>query len=128
MAQRSDTLSRRERQIMDVVYRRGTATAAEVHADLPNAPSRTTVRTLLNILKTKGHLKHSVDGLTFVYVPSRPRDLAARSAFRGLLETFFDGSLEKAVATHLGDDAANLTREELDRLSELIRKSRNKGK
>src|SRR5438128_1318670 len=127
MTQQNASLSRRERQIMDVIYRRGKATAAEVHGDLPDAPSRTAVRTLLNILESKGHLTHTLDGLTFVYAPSRPREQAARSAFRGLLETFFEGSLEKAVATHLGDNAANLSREELDRLSELIRKARKKG-
>src|SRR5262245_45195701 len=128
MVKRNDPLSRRERQIMDVIYRRGQATAAQVHAGLPDAPSRTAVRTLLGILESKGHLKHTLDGLTFVYAPTRPREQAARSAFLGLLETFFDGSLEKAVATHLGDDATSLTREELDRLSELIRKARKKGK
>lgn len=128
MNSRNDPLSRRERQIMDVIYRLGKATAADVHREIPHAPSRTAVRTLLNILEAKGHLTHTLDGITFVYAPSRPREQAARSAFRGLLETFFEGSLEKAVATHLADDAAKLTPEELDRLSELIRKARKKGK
>ena len=129
MAGRSDDhLSRRERQIMDIVYRRGKATAAEVLAELPDPPSKTAVRTLLRILEDKGHLTHQQEGQTYVYRPSRPRTVAARSAFRRVLETFFDGSLEKAVAMHLGDAATELSPEELARLAELIRQARNKGR
>jgi predicted transcriptional regulator len=128
MARAIDPLSRRERQIMEIIYRRGKATAAQVHDALPDAPSRTAVRTLLRILEDKGHLTHEQDGLTFVYAPSRPREQAGRSAFRGVLETFFEGSLEKAVAAHLGEDARNLPPEELDRLADLIRQARKKGK
>jgi predicted transcriptional regulator len=123
-----NSLSRRERQIMDVVYRRGQATAAEVLAELPDPPGKTAVRTLLGILEKKGHLKHRQDGLAYVYLPSRPRTQAARSALRRVLQTFFDGSLEKAVAAHLGDPASDLAPEELARLLELIHQARKKGR
>src|SRR5581483_10646808 len=109
-------LSRRERQIMDVVYARGEATAADVFGDLPDPPSKTAVRTLLRILAEKGHLTHRQDGLRYVYRPSRPRERAGRSALRRVLDTFFDGSLEKAVAAHLGDAATDLSPKELKRL------------
>jgi predicted transcriptional regulator len=122
-----DALSRRERQIMDIVYRRGKATAVDVVAELPDPPSKTAVRTLLRILEEKGHLKHVQEGLAYVYLPSRPRAQAARSAFRRVLATFFEGSLEKAVAAHLGDGAAQLNADELQRLAELIRQARKKG-
>jgi predicted transcriptional regulator len=124
----AEQLSRRERQIMDVIYRRGQASAAEVLAELPDPPGKTAVRTLLRILEDKGHLTHRQEGLTYVYVPSRPRDQAGRSALRRVLQTFFDGSLEKAVAAHLGDSAADLSPEELRRLADLIRQARQKGK
>jgi predicted transcriptional regulator len=124
----AEQLSRRERQIMDVIYRKGQATAAEVLAELPDPPGKTAVRTLLRILEDKGHLKHRQEGLAYVYVPSRPRDQAGRSALRRVLQTFFEGSLEKAVAAHLGDSAADLSPEELQRLAELIRQARKKGK
>jgi predicted transcriptional regulator len=120
-------LSRRERQIMDIVYRLGRASAAQVQAELDDPPSKTAVRTLLRILEDKGHLKHVQEGLAYVYVPSRPRAQAARSAFRRVLETFFEGSLEKAVAAHLGDRASDLAPAELDRLADLIRQARKKG-
>jgi predicted transcriptional regulator len=125
--QPAEQLSRRERQIMDVVYRLGQATAAEVLAELPDPPGKTAVRTLLRILEEKGHLRHRQEGLAYVYLPSRPRDQAGRSALRRVLQTFFDGSLEKAVAAHLGDAAADLSREELERLADLIRQARKKG-
>src|SRR5215470_4985098 len=100
-----ETLSRRERQIMDIVYARGEATAADVLAGLPDPPTKTAVRTLLRILEEKGHLTHRQEGLTYVYRASRPRGRAGRTALRRVLRTFFDGSLEKAVAAHLGDAA-----------------------
>jgi predicted transcriptional regulator len=129
MADRApEQLSRRERQIMDIVYRRGRATAAEVLAELPDPPTKTAVRTLLRILEEKGHLKHRQEGLAYVYVPSRPRDQAGRSALRRVLQTFFDGSLEKAVAAHLGDEATELSAAEMQRLADLIREARKKGK
>jgi predicted transcriptional regulator len=123
-----DPLSRRERQIMDVVYARGAASAADVHAALPDPPSRTAVRTLLRILEEKGHLRHRQEGLTYVYEPTRPRGHAGRSALQRVLQTFYDGSLEKAVAAHLNDGAAPLSAEELARLAQLIRQARQKGR
>ena len=123
-----EQLSRRERQIMDIVYRRGRATATEVLADLPDPPTKTSVRTLLRILEEKGHLVHRQEGLAYVYLPSRPRAQAGRSALRRVLQTFFDGSLAKAVAAHLGDEASNLSADELKPLADLIRQARKKGK
>jgi predicted transcriptional regulator len=120
-------LSRRERQILDVVYARGEASAAEVWAALPDAPSKTAVRTLLNILELKGHLTHRQEGLKYIYLPTRPRERAGQSALRRVLDTFFDGSLERAVAAHLGDSAADLSSEELARLAALIKQARKKG-
>ena len=122
-----ENLSRRERQIMDVVYARGEVSAADVHAALPDPPSRTAVRTLLRILEDKGHVQHRRDGLRYLYRPSRPRGPAGRSAFRRVLDTFFDGSLANAVAAHLGD-ATDLSPAELARLAALINQARKKGR
>jgi BlaI family transcriptional regulator, penicillinase repressor len=119
-------LSRRERQIMDIVYARSEASASEVWQALPDPPSRTAVRTLLRILEEKGHLRHKKRGREFVYQPTRPRRRAGRSAFRRVLDTFFDGSLEKAVAVHLADPSAKLPADELQRLVELIRQAEPK--
>ena len=121
-------LSRRERQIMDVIYAEGEATAVQVLAGLADPPSKTAVRTLLRILEEKGHLKHALRGREYVYQPKKPRLRAGRSAFQRVLSTFFDGSLEKAVAARLADSAANLSAEELRRLSDLIHQARKKGK
>jgi predicted transcriptional regulator len=121
-------LSRRERQIMDVVYERGGATALEVLDGLPDPPSKTAVRTLLRILEEKGHLKHVQQGRRFVYQPTRPRLRAGRSALQRVLKTFFEGSLERAVAAHLGDPGAKLSTAELKRLADLIQQARSKGK
>jgi predicted transcriptional regulator len=123
-----ERLSGRERQLMEVIYRRGQATALEVLGELPDPPSRTAVRTLLRILEEKGHLRHKQEGLSYIYVPTRARSQAARSAFRRVLNTFFDGSIEKAVAAHLGDAADDLSPAELDRLADLIRQARKKGR
>ncbi len=111
---------------MDVVYARGTASASQVLDGLPAPPSRTAVRTLLRILEEKGHLKHKKEGREFFYRPTRPRDNAGRSAFRRILHTFFDGSLEKAVSLHLSDPKARFTQEELKRLDDLIHQARNR--
>ena len=108
---------------MDIVYARGEASATHVLADMPDAPSRATVRTILRILEDKGHLEHSKRGREFIYRPTRPRQSAGRSAMRRVLSTFFDGSLEKAVAAHLSDADATPSKEELTRLAELIRKA-----
>jgi predicted transcriptional regulator len=121
-------LSRRERQIMDVIYAAGEATAADVHRRIPDAPSPISVRTLLKILEKKGHLTHFQDGRRFVYRPVRARDHAGRSSLKRVLNIFFDGSLEKAVAAHLADSAAELSPDELKRISQLIQKARQKGK
>lgn len=119
-------LSRRERQIMDVLYSRGEGSATEVVEAIPDAPTRTSIRTLLRILEEKGHLKHRKEGREFIYYPARPREKAGKSAFRRLLETFFEGSLEKAVAAHLADPTAELKPDELKRISALITEARKK--
>jgi predicted transcriptional regulator len=122
-------LSRRERQIMDVVYARTEASASEVLQDMPDPPSRAAVRTLLRILEGKGHLKHHKKGRQFVYRPTLPRRRVARSALARVLETFFDGSLEQAVATRLADRSKKgVSDRELQRLAEIIRQARTKGK
>ena len=120
-------LSRRERQIMDILFRRGRATAAEVMADLPGEPSYSTVRTQLRVLEQKGHVRHDDDGIRFVYMPVVARQAARKSALRHLIETFFDGSPEKAVAALLGGEAAKLSDEQLERIAGLIAKSRKDG-
>ena len=118
------SLSRRERQILDVVYALGRASAAEVVTRLPDAPSKTAVRTFLRILEEKGHLVHEEDGRTYIYLPSRPRERAGAGAFRRVLDVFFGGSLEEAVAAHLGESAADLDDAQLKRLAGLIRDAR----
>ena len=120
-------LSRREREIMDIVYANGQVTALDVVRHLEQPPSKTAVRTHLRILEEKGHLTHKQDGQTYVYRPTRPRSKAGKSAMRRVLETFFDNSLERAVAAHLGDSASNISQEELDRITELIKTARKKG-
>jgi predicted transcriptional regulator len=117
-------LSRRERQIMDALYRRGHATAAEVHQDLPNRPSYSAVRALLRTLEEKGHLRHEAEGPRYVYRPTVSVERAKRSA---LLETFFEGSAELAVAALVEGSAATLNQQELDRLSRLIEEAKRKG-
>jgi BlaI family penicillinase repressor len=119
-----EALSRRERQIMDAIYARGEATAADVLAALPDPPTKTAVRTLLRILEDKGHLTHRTEGLTYVYRPSRPRGRAGKSALNRVLQTFFEGSIEKAVAAHLGDSATDLSPDELTRLAAVIEQAR----
>lgn len=121
------TLSRRERQIMDILYRRGRATAVEVMQDLPGDPSYSTVRTQLRVLEEKGHVRHDEQGLRYVYAPAVPRHAARKSALRHLVDTFFDGSAEKTVAALLGGESARLSDEELDRISDLIAKARKDG-
>ena len=121
-------LSRRERQIMDIVYARGQASATNVLADISDPPSRASVRTLLRILEEKGHLRHHKKSREFIYQPIRPRKRAGQSAMRRVLSTFFDGSLEQAVVAHLSDSAAAFSTEELNRLAKLIRRAGTKGK
>lgn len=120
-------LSRRERQIMDVIYARGQATAGDVLADLPDPPSRTAVRTFLRILEDKGHLRHRKEGREFVYAPTKPRKRVGQSALRRVLTTFFGGSLQEAVAAHLADPGIQPTEQELAELSKLIEEARKRG-
>jgi predicted transcriptional regulator len=121
-------LSRRERQIMDVVYRHGQATAAEVLAELPDPPSYSAVRALLRVLEEKGHLRHEQQGPRYVFLPTVPREKARRSALKQLMQTFFDGSTEQTVAALLNMAASRLSDEELDRLSQLINQARKEGR
>jgi BlaI family transcriptional regulator, penicillinase repressor len=123
-------LSRRESQIMDVIYRRGEATAAEVLGDLPDPPAYSTVRTLLGILEEKGHLVHRKQGVRFVYVPTRPREAAARTALQRVIRTFFASSASDAMAALLDLSGDRLSDAELNRLARLIdqaRPARNPG-
>ena len=121
------SLSRRERQIMDALFRRGRATAAEVMADLTGEPSYSTVRTQLRVLEEKGHVRHEDDGVRYIYAPVVRRQSARRSALRHLVDTFFDGSAEKTVAALLGGEASRITEDELDRIAALLEKSRKEG-
>ena len=120
-------LARRERQIMDILYRRGRATAGEVMEDLSGNPSYSTVRTQLRVMEEKGHVRHEEEGLRYVYTPAVSRHTARKSALRHLVDTFFDGSAEKTVAALLGSDGARMSDEELDRIAELIDRARKEG-
>lgn len=120
-------LTRRERQIMDILYRQGRATAGEVLDALPGNTSSSTVRTQLRVLESKGHVHHEEEGLRYVYMPAVPRRAARKSALRHVVETFFDGSAEKTVTALLGGDGARLSEEELERIAGLIVKARKDG-
>jgi predicted transcriptional regulator len=117
-------LSRRERQIMDVLYRMERVTALEIQARLVPPPSYSTVRAQLRVLEEKGHVKHAEEGLRYVYMPIVARKTARRSALRHLVETFFEGSASNAVAALLGGEAAKLSPEELDKISRMIAEAR----
>jgi BlaI family transcriptional regulator, penicillinase repressor len=121
-------LSRRERQIMDAVYRLGRATATDVLAQIPDPPSYSAVRAMLRILENKGHLRHVLEGKSYVYFPTLARTRASKSALQNMLRTFFDGSTEKAVAALLDISRAELTEEEFVRLSRLIDQARQEGR
>ena len=121
-------LSRRERQIMDIIYRRGRATVAEVLDDLPASPSYSAVRAMLRVLEEKGYLRHAKDGPRYVYSPTLARGKAARSALKQLVQTFFDGSAEQAVAALLKSSEFELSRADLDRLARLIDRARKEGR
>jgi predicted transcriptional regulator len=112
---------------MDILFRQGRATAADVMAELPNEPSYSTVRTQLRVLEQKGHVRHEDDGVRFVYMPVIARHSARKSALRHVVETFFDGSPEKAVAALLGREGTKLSGEQLDRIATLIDKARKDG-
>ena len=117
-------LSKRERQIMDVLYRLGRATAAEVMARLDGDPASSTVRTQLRVLERKGHVRHEDVGLRYVYEPTVPRHAARRSALKHLVDTFFEGSTSKAVAALLGGDASRVSDAELARIEDLVKSAR----
>jgi predicted transcriptional regulator len=119
--------SRRERQIMDILYRRGRATAAEIMDDLTGAPAYSTVRTQLRVLESKGHVRHEEEGLRYVYAPAVPRRAARKSALRHLVDTFFDGSTEKVVAALLGADGSRASAAELERIAKLVADARKDG-
>jgi BlaI family transcriptional regulator, penicillinase repressor len=120
-------LSRRERQIMDIVYAAGRAAGSEIQKQLPDELSYSTVRTLLRILETKGYLRHTEEGLRYVYEPAVPRETAGKSALKRMLRTFFDGSAQQAVAALLDPKSFHLSPRELDELSALIEKARDKS-
>ena len=119
-------LSRRERQIMDIVYQRGSATAAEVTADLPDPPTLTAVRTMLRILENKGHLMHEQDGVRYLYRAVVDRDKARESMIGHMLKTFFSGSAEQAMATLIDRAGSDLTDAELARIAGMIEKARKR--
>ena len=121
-------LSRRERQIMEIVYRCGRASVAQVLHRLPDPPSYSAVRAMLRILEEKGHLKHVQEGPRYIYSPRVPRDRARRSALKRMVETFFDDSPEQAVAALLDMSGSDLTDDELERLSQLIEEARKEGR
>lgn len=117
-------LSRRERQIMDILYRRGKATAAEVMQGLSGEPNYSTVRAQLRVLEEKGHVRHEEHGLRYVYAPTVPRHAVRQSALKHLIDTFFDGSTEKVVAALLGGETSRVSQQELDRIAELVAKAK----
>ena len=121
-----DNLSRRERQIMDAVYRLGRATAADITASLPDPPTSTAVRTMLRILEDKGHLKHEQDGVRHVYLPRVPREQARKSVLSDVIRTFFNGSPEQAMATLLDISPKELSDAELARMAKLIEQARKR--
>src|SRR3954454_22052782 len=120
-------VSRRERQILDVLFARERATAAEIQANLPDAPSYSAVRALLRILETKGHVRHEQDGPRYVYVPRHTLHNARRSALRHVVQTFFEGSAEQAMAALIDENGRRLSEDELRRMGELIERARKEG-
>ncbi len=121
-------LSRRERQIMEILYQRGKASASDVREAMADAPSYSGVRAMLRVLEEKGHVKHENEGLKYVFVPVVNRDKAKRSAVKHLVDTFFRDSPEQVVAALLDVSSKRLTHEELDRMAEMIDKAKKEGK
>jgi BlaI family transcriptional regulator, penicillinase repressor len=121
-------LSRRERQIMDILYRRGRGTVGEVMEDLSGGPAYSTVRAQLRVLEDKGHVRHEEQGLRYVYIPTRSRQTVRQSALRHLVDTFFEGSPEQVVAALLGRERSRITDDELDRMARLIEQARREGR
>lgn len=124
----NDPLSRREREIMDILYRDGALTANDVVGRLADSPSNSAVRTLLRILEEKGHVKRQQDGMRYLYKPAVSREKARRSALNHLLSVFFDGSPETVVSTLLDEKASQLSSEQLDTLAEMIERARKEGR
>src|SRR5215831_6610892 len=127
MTKRHLKLTRREREIMDILYRRGRAAAGEVMSDLSGEPSYSTVRAQLRVLEDKGHVRHEEVGLRYVYVPTVPRHEVRQSALKHLVDTFFEGSTQKVIAALLGTEATRVSQEELERIAELVEKARKGG-
>ena len=121
-------LSRRERQMMDIIYQRGQASAAKVRENLPDPPSYSAVRATLRILEEKGYLKHKREGLRYVFTPTVPHAKASRSALAQLVQTFFNGSAERAVVALLDDSSSELSDVELDRLAQVIEQAKREGR
>jgi BlaI family penicillinase repressor len=128
LSEETRDLSRRERQIMDLLYRVGRATAAEVQEGLPDAPGYSAVRALLRILEQKGHIRHEEEGRAYVFMPLQRRDSARQSALSHLLKTFFDNSAEQAVAALLAIKGEKMSEAELDRMSKLIEAAKMEGR
>src|SRR6266513_887674 len=122
-----NALSRRERQIMDILYKLERASVGHVLSNLADKPSYSTVRTQLRVLEEKGHVRHEEEGLRYVYVPEVPRHTVRKSALKHLVDTFFEGSTEKVVAALLGDSGGRLSELELQRIAELVAKARKEG-
>jgi len=120
-------LSRRERQIMDILYQRGRASASEIHQALPDAPTYSAVRAKLRVLEEKGHVRHEEESLRYVYLPTMARDTARRSALRHLVSTFFEGSAEEAIAALLDLSSADLTAADLDRIQSIVDQARKEA-
>ena len=119
----SSHVSRRERQIMDILHRRGRATVAEVLSELTGEPAYSTVRAQLRVLEEKGHLRHEEEQLRYVYLPAQSHRVASRSALKHLVDTFFQGSPEQVVEALLGKDGSGVSREELDRIADLVERA-----
>lgn len=120
--------SRRERQIMDIIYRQGQATVADVLEALPDPPSYSAVRAMLRVLEDKGYLRHEQQGPRFAFLPTLPLEKARRSALKQLVQTFFDGSTEQAMSALLDYSSSRLSDEELNRLAQLIEQARKEGR
>ncbi|MGD0866726.1 MAG: BlaI/MecI/CopY family transcriptional regulator [Rhizomicrobium sp.] len=123
-----EPFSRREREIMDALYSLGRASAAQILEHIPDPPTYTAVRTLLTILEKKGHVRHLSDGTRYIYEPLVAREQMGRRAIDSLLKTFFDDSVELAVTALLSRKEAEMSREELERLSQLIEKAKREGR
>ena len=128
MSKRQSTLSRREREMMDIIYAAGSATANEVRRAMTSPPSYSAVRATLRVLEEKGHLKHTKDGNRYLFEPTVSRQRARKSALSGVLQNFFDNSREQMVATLLDLSSQDLSDEELERLADLIDQARKEGR